>query len=93
MFDSKLFDDIAKKLSDALPSGLQDAKKDLQKSFHSILQNAFSQLDLVTREEFDTQVAVLAKTREKVEALEKIVATIEITAPHKNGSSSEGSPH
>lgn len=80
MFDSKVFDDVAKKLADALPPGFSDLKKDMEKTFHSILQNGFSKLDLVTREEFDTQVAVLAKTREKLEKLERQVATME--KPH-----------
>ncbi len=80
MFDSKVFEDVAKKLADALPPGLNDLKKDMEKTFHSILQNTFSKLDLVTREEFDTQVAVLAKTREKLEKLERQVATME--KPH-----------
>lgn len=77
MFDPKVFDDITKKLSDALPPGLGNMKKDLERTFHGILQGAFSKLDLVTREEFDTQVAVLAKTREKLEKLEQQIAEME----------------
>ncbi|MFN7097646.1 MAG: accessory factor UbiK family protein [Gammaproteobacteria bacterium] len=70
-------DDIAKKLTDALPDSLKHAKKDLQQTFHSILQSAFAKLDLVTREEFDVQVAVLAKTRSKLDVLERAVAELE----------------
>jgi len=85
MVDPHFFEDLAKKLSDSLPAGFQDLKQDLQKNFHRILQSTFSQLDLVTREEFDTQVAVLEKTREKLETLEKTVAALEAS---KSSSSS-----
>lgn len=85
MFDSKIFDDIAKKLSDALPDSVQGMRKDLQKNFHSILQGAFSKLDLVTREEFDVQVKVLSKTRLKLEGLIDQVAQLEEKKPKKKG--------
>lgn len=77
MFDSKFFEDIAKKLSDVLPDNVHGMKKDLQKNFHSILQGAFSKLDLVTREEFDVQVKVLRKTRLKLEDLIEQVEELE----------------
>ncbi len=63
--------DLSKKLSDALPQSLQLLKKDIQKNFHAVLQNAFGKLDLVTREEFDAQCRVLLRKREKLEALER----------------------
>lgn len=69
MFDPKQFDDLAKKLFAALPSSLQDVERDIQQKFKEILQAAFSRLDLVTREEFDVQTKVLARTREKLELL------------------------
>jgi BMFP domain-containing protein YqiC len=70
-------DDLAKKLTDALPDSVKHAKKDMQKTFQSILQSAFAKLDLVTREEFDVQAAVLAKTRSKLDILERAVAELE----------------
>ncbi len=73
MIDPKFFEDIAKKLSDAVPKPVRDLEKDLHKKFHAILQAAFGKLDLVTREEFDAQVKVLARTRKKVDALAKTV--------------------
>ena len=80
-----IVDDLAKKLTDAIPDGLKHVKGDLQASFHAILQNTFAKLDLVTREEFDTQAAVLAKTRSKIDTLEKTVTKLEeklgITTP------------
>lgn len=77
MFDSKSIDDIANRLANAIPPGLSNVKEDVEKNFHAILQGALGKLDLVTREEFEVQKAVLAKTRSKLEALEKRVDAIE----------------
>ena len=70
MFDAKQLDSLTQKLCAALPSGLEQAETDVHEAFSSILQAGFSELDLVTREEFDAQVKVLARTRTKVEALQ-----------------------
>jgi len=77
MFDPKSIDDIANRLANAIPPGLNNVKEDMEKNFHAILQGALGKLDLVTREEFEVQKAVLAKTRSKLEALEKRVDEIE----------------
>ena len=72
-----LLKDITERLCDALPSSLQAAKKDWEKNVRSILTGAFAKLDLITREEFDTQTKVLARTRKKVDALEAKIAELE----------------
>ncbi|CAH9019224.1 ubiquinone biosynthesis accessory factor UbiK [Candidatus Nitrosacidococcus sp. I8] len=77
MIDGKILDDLAHKLSKVVPTGLQDIQKDIEKNFRAILSSAFSRLDLVTREEFDVQQAVLARTRIKLEVLEAQVAELE----------------
>jgi len=77
MFDTKSIDDIANRLADAVPPGLSGLKQDMEKNFHAVLQSALGKLDLVTREEFEVQKAVLAKTRSKLEDLEKRVTEIE----------------
>ena len=77
MFDPKAIDDIANRLADTIPPGLNALKEDMEKNFRAILQSAFGKLDLVTREEFEVQKAVLAKTRQKLEALEGQVAALE----------------
>ncbi len=77
MFDSKFFDALSKKLTDVLPDSFHDAKKDLEKNFHSVLQSAFSKLDLVTRDEFDVQTKVLSKTRLKLEELAEKIEELE----------------
>ena len=74
MFDPKAIDDIANRLAGAIPPGLNNLKEDLEKNFHAILQSVLGKLDLVTREEFEVQKAVLSKTRARLEELEKRVA-------------------
>ncbi|MDH5301457.1 MAG: accessory factor UbiK family protein [Gammaproteobacteria bacterium] len=77
MFDAKILDELSHKLAGALPPGLQELRDDLQKNFRSTLQGALGKLDLVTREEFDVQTQVLARTRSKLETLEKQLAELE----------------
>jgi ubiquinone biosynthesis accessory factor UbiK len=55
--------------------------KDLEKNFRGLLASAFARLDLVTREEYDVQVQVLARTREKLAALEARLAELEAGRP------------
>lgn len=91
--DNKFFDDLTKKLSEAVPPGLKELQKDLEENFKSILLSAFTKLDLVTREEFDAQVRVLARTRAKLEALETLVAEIEersVKHPHPEKKHTKG---
>jgi len=63
-------EDLARKLAEAVPEGLRSVQQDLEQNFRSVLRGGLSKLDLVTREEFDVQEAVLARTREKLEALD-----------------------
>jgi hypothetical protein len=74
MLGKKMFEEISGKLGEALADS---PAKDLEKNLRAVLQSVFSKLDLVTREEFDVQQAVLLKTREKLEALEAKVAALE----------------
>jgi BMFP domain-containing protein YqiC len=85
MINSKLIDDLARQISGSLPAGLRELQHDLEKNTHTILQNTLSKLDLVTREEFDVQSRVLARTREKLEQLEKAVAELEAAGSRDSG--------
>ena len=82
-------DKLAKALAETLPEGLRSVKEDLEKNFRSVLQGGIGKLDLVTREEFEVQQAVLARTREKLEALESRLAGIEIRKSAKKKSASK----
>ena len=73
MLDPKLFDDLAQKLFSTLPTSLQNIEKDIQQKFKEVLQATFTRMDLITREEFDVQCKVLARTRDKVEQLQEQV--------------------
>lgn len=70
-------DKLAKKLAEAVPQGIRSVQEDLEANFRSVLRSGLSKLDLVTREEFEVQQAVLAKTRAKLDALEGRLAAME----------------
>ena len=76
MIDLAQLDELARRLSSLVPPGLREGREELQQNFKSVLQAGLGKLDLVTREEFDVQRAVLARTREKLEALEKQLAEL-----------------
>ncbi|WP_240096720.1 ubiquinone biosynthesis accessory factor UbiK [Thermomonas flagellata] len=71
MIDLAQLDDLARRLSALVPPGLRDTREELQQNFKAVLQAGLARLDLVTREEFEVQRLVLARTREKLEALER----------------------
>lgn len=77
MFDPKILDDLSRKISDALPKGLTSLQEDTRQHLDSALQSTFAKMNLVPREEFDIQQAVLERTREKLELLEKRVRELE----------------
>lgn len=77
MIDLKNLDDLARKLSELVPPGLKDARADLEQNFRATLQAGLGKLELVTREEFEVQRAVLLRTREKLDALERALSVIE----------------
>ncbi len=77
MLDTKFIDELARQISDSIPAGVKGMQQDLEKNIHTLLQGALARLDLVTREEFDTQTQVLLRTREKLEQLEKIITELE----------------
>lgn len=70
-------EDLARRLAEAVPEGLRSVRKDLEDNFQSVLKSGLSKLDLVTREEFEVQEAVLLRAREKLEALEARLKDLE----------------
>lgn len=74
MNKANFLNDIQAKISQVLENS---PAKDMEKNMKAMLTQGFSRLDLVTREEFDIQSQVLAKTRAKLDALEARVAELE----------------
>jgi ubiquinone biosynthesis accessory factor UbiK len=74
MAENKLFEDIDRRMRDILA---RSPAADLEKNLRALLQSAFSRLDLATREEFDVQREVLARTRAKLTELEAKLPEIE----------------
>jgi BMFP domain-containing protein YqiC len=77
MINATAIDDLAKRLSDLVPSGMREAHEEMRTNFRDALRAGLRRLDLVTREDFDVQRCVLLRTREKVEALESRVNELE----------------
>ncbi len=77
MIDLNHIDDLARRLSGLVPQGLRESREELQENFKAVLQSGLARLDLVTREEFDVQRAVLLRTREKLEQLQRQVVDLE----------------
>jgi len=77
MIDLNHIDELARRLSGLVPPGLRESRDEMQQNFKSVLQAGLSKLDLVTREEFEVQRAVLLRTREKLEQLQRAVAELE----------------
>ena len=77
MVDPKIIDDLARRVAGSMPESLRALQGDLEQNFKAALQAGLGRLDLVTREEFDVQTAVLRRTREKLRALEARIASLE----------------
>lgn len=77
MIDPKTLDALVTKIAEGLPAGFGQLHEDLRNNLHAAVSAALARMDLVTREEFDVQSAVLARTREKLTALEAKVSALE----------------
>ena len=75
--DKNSIEKLVKNLADTVPQGLKSVREDMEQNFRSVLQAGLGKLDLVTREEFEVQEAVLARTREKLDALEQQLKDLE----------------
>ena len=74
MLNQKLLDDVSSRISGLVANS---PAKDIEKNARAMIASAFARLDLVTREEFDIQTQVLARTREKLKELEARVEALE----------------
>jgi len=82
MFNSAKLDELAKKLSETLRDS---PAKDVERNVKAMLQSGLQRLNLVPRDEFEIQAQMLARTRDKLEALEARVAELESRRPTRSG--------
>jgi len=75
--ESLRIDDLARRLLEQVPPALRAVRDDLEAGFRAVLRERLARLDLVTRDEFDAQTRVLARTRARLEALETRLAALE----------------
>ncbi len=80
MFESKQLDDFVRRLGESLPAGFAELRADVEKTARLGFQQMLERMDLVTREEFEVQKAVLERTRVRLEELERRVAELEASA-------------
>ncbi len=77
MINAKKIEEIAKQVTESIPPSLKNMANDFEEKAKAVLQSKLSQLDVVTREEFDVQTQVLIKTRVKIAELEAKLAELE----------------
>ena len=75
--NSNSLDELAKRLADAVPESVRSLGRDLEGNFKAVLQAQLSKLDVVSRQEFDVQAAVLARTQTALTALEARLKELE----------------
>ena len=77
MSDSRRLEDLAARLARVLPPGLTGLRAELEDNFRAILKNNLERFDLVSRERFEAQAELLAKTQAKLDALERRLEQLE----------------
>ena len=80
MIDNQTINRLSEQIHALLPPGLQQVKADFDARLKSLLQQQLARYEMVSREEFDIQARVLARTREKLEALEARLKELEQSA-------------
>ncbi len=81
MIDKEFLEKLSARLSETLPDP-ELIKEDIEKQFFSLLQSSLGKLNLVTREEFDTQLKVLNRAEQTIAELETKIAELEKAAQH-----------
>lgn len=85
MIDLSQIDDLARRLSGLVPPALREGREEMQDNFKAALQSGLAKLDLVTREEFDVQRAVLIRTRQQLDDLRLLVERLEAQLAERDG--------
>lgn len=92
MIDLSQIDDLARRLSGLVPPALREGREEMQDNFKAALQAGLARLDLVTREEFDVQRAVLARTRTQLDELRTLVEQLETQLAQRDAGSTRDTP-
>lgn len=87
MLDPKHFDDLARRVTESLPESVRSVQEDVHRQVRSSLQAGLERMDVVTREDFDVQVALLERTRERLAELEARVEALEQNAGAQDSTS------
>ncbi|MBK1692639.1 accessory factor UbiK family protein [Ectothiorhodospira mobilis] len=77
MIDNNTLDDMVKRITEMMPESVQHLHADIEKNLKAGLSGTFQRMDLVTREEFEVQTALLERTRERLTAMESRVQALE----------------
>jgi hypothetical protein len=92
MMDNFRIDEIARRLLESVPPAFRTVSKDLETNFRTVLRASLGKLDLVTRDEFDTQTRVLERTRARLAELEARLLALEGSAAPAAADASGGAP-
>ena len=92
MIDLSQIDDLARRLSGLVPPALREGREEMQDNFKAALQSGLARLDLVTREEFDVQRAVLARTRTQLDELRTLVEQLEAQLAQRDAGNTRDTP-
>ncbi|MGH8457393.1 MAG: accessory factor UbiK family protein [Stenotrophobium sp.] len=77
MLEAKLLEDLAAKLSQVLPPGLRSLRGELESNFRAVLRANLERFDLVSRDRFDVQADLLARTQARLAQMETRLKTLE----------------
>ena len=88
--ESFRIDEIARRLLESVPPAFRTVQKDLESNFRAVLRASLGKLDLVTRDEFDTQSRVLERTRARLGELETRLKALESSAPGGSAAGAAG---
>lgn len=77
MIDPNVLDQLTKRLSDSIPDSVKLLQGDIEKNFKASIQSIFNDMNLVSRDEFDIQAALLARTVERLKQLEERISELE----------------
>jgi BMFP domain-containing protein YqiC len=80
VIELKKIEEIVESIAKVLPTGTSHVTKEIKENVRIALEAGFARMNLVTREEFDAQTLVLQRTRQKLDELEKLVASLEAAA-------------